>query len=32
VPRPGDGPGAIAAAQGQAIDRLAAQIVARLAR
>lgn len=32
VPRPGDGPGAIAAAQGQAFDRLAAQIVARLAR
>jgi uncharacterized lipoprotein YmbA len=32
VPLTAEGPGAIAAAQGQAIDRLAAQIVARLAR
>jgi uncharacterized lipoprotein YmbA len=32
VPLGGQGPGAIAAAQGQAIDRLAAQIVVRLAR
>lgn len=32
VPVTGQGAGAIAAAQGQAIDRLAAQIVARLAR
>jgi uncharacterized protein len=32
VPLTGQGAGAIASAQGQAIDRLAAQIVARLAR
>lgn len=32
VPLAGEGPGAIAAAQGQAIDRLAAQIVTRLRR